>query len=100
MHIGHSGATRLLAVAASALLSACGKPLETASTEKLFAGSAGDGRARGADLDDTERSVNQVPTPLAYAENLYFFREHVDVARRRIIRRLSDERDTGLPVSA
>jgi len=51
-------------------------------------------------LDDTERAVNQIPTPLAYAENLYFFREHVDVVRRRIIRRLSNERDAGLPVSA
>ena len=51
-------------------------------------------------LDDTERAVNQIPTPFAYAENLYFFREHVDVVRRRIIRRLSNERDAGLPVSA
>ena len=51
-------------------------------------------------LDDTERAVNQIPTPLVYAENLYFFREHVDVVRRRIIRRLSNERDAGLPVSA
>ena len=41
-------------------------------------------------LEDTERAVNQIPTPLAYAENLYFFREHVDVVRRRILRRLSD----------
>src|SRR5438270_13920370 len=40
-------------------------------------------------LDDTERAVNQIPTPLAYAENLYFFREHVDVVRRRIGRRLN-----------
>jgi TRAP transporter TAXI family solute receptor len=40
-------------------------------------------------LDDMERAVNQIPTPLAYAENLYFFREHVDVVRRRIVRRLS-----------
>jgi TRAP transporter TAXI family solute receptor len=44
-------------------------------------------------LDDTERAVNQIPTPLAYAENLYFFREHVDVVRRRIVRRLSSESD-------
>jgi TRAP-type uncharacterized transport system substrate-binding protein len=51
-------------------------------------------------LDETERAVNQIPTPLAYAENLYFFREHVDVVRRRIIRRLSNDRDTGMPVSA
>jgi TRAP transporter TAXI family solute receptor len=41
-------------------------------------------------LEDTERAVNQIPTPLAYTENLYIFREHVDVVRRRILRRLSD----------
>ncbi len=46
-------------------------------------------------LDDTERAVNQIPTPLAYAENLYFFREHVDVVRRRILRRLADEPSRG-----
>ena len=51
-------------------------------------------------LDDTERAVNQIPTPLAYTENLYFFREHVDVVRRRIIRRLSNDRDDGMPASA
>ena len=36
-------------------------------------------------LEDTERAVNQIPTPLAYAENLYFFREHVDVVRRPLV---------------
>ena len=51
-------------------------------------------------LDETERAVNQIPTPLAYTENLYFFREHVDVVRRRIIRRLSNDRDDGMPASA
>ncbi|HET9451234.1 MAG TPA: TAXI family TRAP transporter solute-binding subunit [Aggregicoccus sp.] len=40
-------------------------------------------------LEETERSVNQIPTPLAYQENLYFFREHVDVVRRRLVRRLA-----------
>ena len=40
-------------------------------------------------LEETERAVNQIPTPLAYQENLYFFREHVDVVRRRLLRRLS-----------
>jgi len=48
-------------------------------------------------LDETERAVNQIPTPLAYAENLYFFREHVDVVRRRILRRLSDGREAAQP---
>src|SRR5204862_6269255 len=42
-------------------------------------------------LEETERAVNQIPTPLAYAENLYFFREHVDVVRRRIGRRLNGD---------
>jgi hypothetical protein len=51
-------------------------------------------------LDDTERAVNQIPTPLAYAENLYFFREHVDVVRRRIARRLSNESASSDPAAA
>src|SRR3954454_18549204 len=41
-------------------------------------------------LDETELAVNRIPTPLAYQENLYSFREHVDVVRRRILRQLSD----------
>src|SRR5882762_5708258 len=47
-------------------------------------------------LEETDRAVNQIPTPLASAENLYFFREHVDVVRRRIVRRLSNEPDAGV----
>ncbi len=39
-------------------------------------------------LDEIETAVNHIPTPLAYAENLYFFREHVDLLRRRIGQRL------------
>ena len=42
-------------------------------------------------LDDTDLAVNKIPTPLAYADNLYFFREHVDVVRRRIVRRLNGD---------
>ncbi|MFL5347802.1 MAG: TAXI family TRAP transporter solute-binding subunit [Hyalangium sp.] len=41
-------------------------------------------------LDETEHAVNGIPTPLSYAENLYFFREHIDVVRRRLVRRLSE----------
>ncbi|MFY0523597.1 TAXI family TRAP transporter solute-binding subunit [Archangium gephyra] len=41
-------------------------------------------------LEEAERAVNRIPVPLAYAENLYFFREHVDVVRRRLVRRLSE----------
>jgi TRAP-type uncharacterized transport system substrate-binding protein len=51
-------------------------------------------------LDDTEQAVNRIPTPLAYAENLYFFREHVDVVRRRIVRRLSAGTDAGVQAPA
>jgi hypothetical protein len=41
-------------------------------------------------LEEAERAVNRIPVPLAYAENLYFFREHIDVVRRRLLRKLSD----------
>ncbi|WP_224240447.1 TAXI family TRAP transporter solute-binding subunit [Hyalangium gracile] len=44
-------------------------------------------------LEEAEREVNRIPVPLAYAENLYFFREHVDVVRRRLLRRLSGASD-------
>ena len=50
-------------------------------------------------LEEAEREVNRIPMPLAYAENLYFFREHIDVVRRRILRRLSGAAETkDLPV--
>jgi DNA mismatch repair ATPase MutS len=42
-------------------------------------------------LDEAEREVNRIPMPLAYAENLYYFREHIDVVRRRLVRRLASE---------
>jgi len=51
-------------------------------------------------LEETERAVNNIPTPLAFTDNLYFFREHVDVVRRRILRRLSQGGDGGVPASA
>lgn len=53
-----------------------------------------------ARLDDTERAVNRIPTPLAYTDNLYFFREHVDVVRRRILRKLADDSDASRPGAA
>lgn len=40
-------------------------------------------------LEEAEREVNRIPMPLAYAENLYYFREHIDVVRRRLARRMS-----------
>lgn len=45
-------------------------------------------------LEEAERAVNRIPVPLAYAENLYFFREHVDVVHRRLLRRLSGAPET------
>lgn len=45
-------------------------------------------------LEEAERAVNRIPVPLAYAENLYFFREHIDVVRRRLTRRLSGAPDS------
>jgi len=53
-----------------------------------------------ARLDDTERAVNRIPTPLAYTDNLYFFREHVDIVRRRILRKLADDSDASRPGAA
>lgn len=54
-------------------------------------------------LEEAERAVNRIPVPLAYAENLYFFREHIDVVRRRLLRRLSggpESRESVTQVSA
>lgn len=39
-------------------------------------------------LENIERSVNSIPTPLAYSENLYSFRGHIDLVRQRVITRL------------
>jgi hypothetical protein len=41
-------------------------------------------------LDRLEAVVNQLPTPVAYAENLYSFRHHIDIVRMRIVRRLAE----------
>ncbi len=41
-------------------------------------------------LEETEHAVNRIPTPLSYAENLYFFREHIDIVRRRLMRRFEE----------
>jgi TRAP transporter TAXI family solute receptor len=34
-------------------------------------------------LDDIEEAVNRIDTPLAYSENLYIFRQHIDLVRQR-----------------
>jgi TRAP transporter TAXI family solute receptor len=36
-------------------------------------------------LDQIEAAVNRIETPLAYSENLYAFRVHIDVVRRRTL---------------
>jgi TRAP transporter TAXI family solute receptor len=41
-------------------------------------------------LDEAEREVNRIPMPLSYSENLYYFREHIEVVRRRLARKLAD----------
>ena len=35
-------------------------------------------------LDSIDRSVNRIPTPLAYSDNLYIFRQHIDLVRDRV----------------
>jgi hypothetical protein len=40
-------------------------------------------------LEDIDRAVNRIPTPLAYSENLYSFRGHIDLVRQRVIGRLA-----------
>ena len=42
-------------------------------------------------LDSIERSVNRIPTPLAYSENLYSFRQHIDLVRERVRRAMEAE---------
>jgi len=36
-----------------------------------------------AHLDEMENAVNLIETPLAYSENLYIFRQHIDLVRQR-----------------
>lgn len=43
-----------------------------------------------ARLERIETVVNQLPTPIAYAENLYTFRHHIDIVRTRIVRRMAE----------
>jgi hypothetical protein len=35
-------------------------------------------------LDQIERAVNRINTPLAYTDNLYAFRQNVDLVRQRV----------------
>jgi TRAP transporter TAXI family solute receptor len=40
-------------------------------------------------LDEIERSVNRINTPLAYSDNLYLFKQNVDLVRARVRWRLA-----------
>ena len=40
-------------------------------------------------LEDIDRAVNHIATPLAYSENLYIFRQHIDLVRERVQRALT-----------
>jgi hypothetical protein len=42
-----------------------------------------------ARLDEIELAVNHIPTPLAFSENLYVFRTHIDLVRARVRERLA-----------
>jgi TRAP-type uncharacterized transport system substrate-binding protein len=44
-----------------------------------------------ARLDEIERSVNRINTPLAYSDNLYLFKQNVDLVRARVRWRLRAE---------
>lgn len=48
-------------------------------------------------LDAAEYAVNRISVPLSYTENLYIFREHIDIVRRRILRRLADTPEADKP---
>lgn len=52
-------------------------------------------RAMQAKLDDIERAVNHIPTPLAFSANLYSFRQHIDLVRARVRMRLGENRGLG-----
>ena len=43
-----------------------------------------------ARLDQIEYAVNRIDTPLAYADNLYAFRQNVNLVRRRVHARLAE----------
>jgi TRAP transporter TAXI family solute receptor len=61
------------------------KEIELDLDEKQSAGALREMLER---LDGIERAVNRIQTPLAYSENLYSFRQHIDLVRQRIQQRL------------
>ena len=42
-------------------------------------------------LEEIDRAVNRVPMPLAYADQLYMFRQNINLVRQRVLRALRDE---------
>src|SRR4030095_15394225 len=42
-------------------------------------------------LDQIERSVNRINTPLAYSDNLYMFRQNVGLVRQRVSQALAQQ---------
>lgn len=54
-----------------------------------LAGSTLDAAGVSARLDEIERGVSHLPTPLAFAENLYNLRAHVELVRARLMQTLS-----------
>src|SRR5262249_37952629 len=46
-------------------------------------------------LDEIEKSVAHIPTPLAFSDYLYNLRSHVDLVRARLDKRLHSARDAG-----
>jgi TRAP-type uncharacterized transport system substrate-binding protein len=43
-----------------------------------------------ARLDQIERAVNRINTPLAYSDNLYMFRQHVNLVRQKVMRAIAE----------
>jgi TRAP-type uncharacterized transport system substrate-binding protein len=46
-------------------------------------------------LDQMDRAVSQIDPPLAFSENLYVFRQHIDLVRERALARIQREAGPG-----
>lgn len=51
-------------------------------------------------MEEIEEAVGQIRTPLAYSDQLYFFRQHVELVRGKILRRLDDASESTMLESA
>lgn len=47
-------------------------------------------------MDEMDEAVSHIPTPLAYSDNLYLFRQHIDLVRRRILDKMDQGRRPGV----